>query len=146
MRCICRYFFTAGETFPLPKIVGCAIAIAGCLGFAVFDSKKLWIFTNRLLISDGAVLQDNICVEFVFAKLIHVQLLFSKLSSLAKAFSSAVIMHKNWKRVSLSTSHCKNSHGQQQITLKQQTQNTRCVNTSLALTDVKTRDAKRFEA
>jgi len=38
---VALYFFTAGETFPLPKVVGCAIAIAGCLGFAIFDSKKL---------------------------------------------------------------------------------------------------------
>ena len=38
---VALYLFTAGETFPLPKIVGCAIAIAGCLGFAIFDSKKL---------------------------------------------------------------------------------------------------------
>ena len=38
---IALYLFTAGETFPVPKIVGCAIAIAGCLGFAIFDSKKM---------------------------------------------------------------------------------------------------------
>lgn len=38
---VALYFFTAGETFPIPKVVGCAIAIAGCLAFAVFDSKKL---------------------------------------------------------------------------------------------------------
>lgn len=35
------YFFTPGETFPWPKILGCAIAIAGCFGFAVFDSLKI---------------------------------------------------------------------------------------------------------
>jgi drug/metabolite transporter (DMT)-like permease len=35
------YFFTEGETFPLPKIVGCVIAIAGCLLFAIFDAKKI---------------------------------------------------------------------------------------------------------
>ncbi len=38
---VALYMFTAGETFPLPKVVGCAIAIAGCLSFAVFDSQKL---------------------------------------------------------------------------------------------------------
>jgi len=38
---VALYFFTQGETFPLPKVVGCAIAIAGCLSFAVCDSKKI---------------------------------------------------------------------------------------------------------
>lgn len=38
---VALYFFTKGETFPLPKIVGCAIAIAGCMGFAIADSKKI---------------------------------------------------------------------------------------------------------
>jgi solute carrier family 35 protein E1 len=38
---VALYLFTSGETFPLPKVVGCAIAIAGCLGFAIFDSKKM---------------------------------------------------------------------------------------------------------
>lgn len=38
---VALFYFTAGETFPLPKIIGCAIAIAGCLGFAIFDSKKM---------------------------------------------------------------------------------------------------------
>ena len=38
---VALYFFTEGETFPIPKIVGCAIAIAGCLAFAIFDSKKI---------------------------------------------------------------------------------------------------------
>jgi len=38
---VALYYFTPGETFPVPKIVGCAIAILGCLGFAIFDSKKL---------------------------------------------------------------------------------------------------------
>jgi len=37
---VALYFFTVGETFPWPKILGCAIAIAGCFAFAVFDSKK----------------------------------------------------------------------------------------------------------
>ena len=38
---VALYLFTKGETFPPAKIIGCAIAIAGCLGFAVCDSKKL---------------------------------------------------------------------------------------------------------
>ena len=38
---VALYLFTAGETFPLPKIVGCAIAIAGCLAYAICDSKKI---------------------------------------------------------------------------------------------------------
>ena len=38
---VALYFFTAGETFPMPKVVGCAIAILGCLGFAICDSKKI---------------------------------------------------------------------------------------------------------
>eukprot|EP01035_Chromulina_nebulosa_P021209 gene21209-27474_t len=38
---VALYYFTEGETFPLPKVIGCAIAIFGCLLFAVFDSKKL---------------------------------------------------------------------------------------------------------
>jgi hypothetical protein len=38
---VALYLFTTGETFPLPKVVGSAIAIAGCLAFAIFDSKKL---------------------------------------------------------------------------------------------------------
>lgn len=38
---VALYFFTAGETFPWPKVVGCAIAIAGCFGFAMFDSFKI---------------------------------------------------------------------------------------------------------
>jgi solute carrier family 35 protein E1 len=38
---VALYYFTAGETFPVPKIVGCAIAIAGCLSYAVCDSKKI---------------------------------------------------------------------------------------------------------
>lgn len=35
------FFFTEGETFPTPKIVGCAIAVTGCLLFAIFDSMKI---------------------------------------------------------------------------------------------------------
>lgn len=35
------YYFTVGETFPMPKVIGCAIAVAGCLFFAIFDSKKM---------------------------------------------------------------------------------------------------------
>ena len=38
---VALYLFTSGETFPLPKVVGCAIAVAGCLGFAIFDAKKM---------------------------------------------------------------------------------------------------------
>lgn len=38
---VALYFFTAGETFPWPKVVGCGIAIAGCFAFAVFDSMKV---------------------------------------------------------------------------------------------------------
>lgn len=38
---VALYFFTVGETFPMPKVVGCAIAICGCLAFAIFDSKKM---------------------------------------------------------------------------------------------------------
>ena len=38
---VALYYFTVGETFPMPKIVGCAIAVAGCLAFAVCDSKKI---------------------------------------------------------------------------------------------------------
>ena len=38
---VALYFFTVGETFPTPKIVGCAIAVLGCLAFAIFDSKKM---------------------------------------------------------------------------------------------------------
>eukprot|EP01041_Mallomonas_annulata_P001930 gene1930-3745_t len=37
---VALFYFTSGETFPMPKIIGCAIAIAGCLAFAIFDSKK----------------------------------------------------------------------------------------------------------
>jgi solute carrier family 35 protein E1 len=35
---VALYLFTEGETFPVPKIVGCSIAVAGCLAFAVFKS------------------------------------------------------------------------------------------------------------
>lgn len=38
---VALYFFTAGETFPLPKVVGSGIAIFGCLLFAICDSKKI---------------------------------------------------------------------------------------------------------
>lgn len=38
---VALYLFTSGETFPLPKVVGCAIAIAGCMAYAIFDSKKI---------------------------------------------------------------------------------------------------------
>ena len=33
------YLFTAGETFPPAKVLGCAIAVAGCLAFAVAEAK-----------------------------------------------------------------------------------------------------------
>lgn len=38
---VALFLFTTGETFPVPKIVGCAIAVVGCLAFAIFDSKKM---------------------------------------------------------------------------------------------------------
>ena len=37
---VALYFFIPGETFPVPKIIGCAIAIAGCLAFATFEKKN----------------------------------------------------------------------------------------------------------
>lgn len=38
---VALYFFTEGETFPWPKILGCAIAIVGCLFYAICDSMKV---------------------------------------------------------------------------------------------------------
>lgn len=38
---VALYLFTPGETFPFPKVLGSAIAILGCLAFAVCDSKKM---------------------------------------------------------------------------------------------------------
>lgn len=38
---IALYYFTAGETFPPPKVLGCAIAISGCMAYAIFHSKKM---------------------------------------------------------------------------------------------------------
>ena len=38
---VALYFFTAGETFPMPKIIGCAIAIVGCLAYAICNSMKI---------------------------------------------------------------------------------------------------------
>lgn len=38
---VALYLFTKGETFPPAKILGCAIAVFGCLAFAIFDSKKM---------------------------------------------------------------------------------------------------------
>jgi drug/metabolite transporter (DMT)-like permease len=38
---IALYFCIEGETFPLPKIIGCAIAIGGCLIYAICDSMKI---------------------------------------------------------------------------------------------------------
>lgn len=38
---VALFFCVPGETFPFPKIVGCGIAVAGCLAFAVADSMKI---------------------------------------------------------------------------------------------------------
>lgn len=38
---IALYYFTSGETFPEAKILGCAIAIGGCIVYAVCDKLKL---------------------------------------------------------------------------------------------------------
>jgi len=38
---VALFYFTDGETFPYPKIFGCAVAVAGCLAFAVFNSKNM---------------------------------------------------------------------------------------------------------
>ena len=38
---VALFFFTAGETFPMPKVVGCVIAVAGCLLYAIMDANKL---------------------------------------------------------------------------------------------------------
>jgi len=38
---VALFYCTVGEVFPWPKIFGCAIAILGCLLFALFDSWKL---------------------------------------------------------------------------------------------------------
>jgi drug/metabolite transporter (DMT)-like permease len=38
---VALYFCTAGETFPLPKIIGCAIAVGGCLAYAIFNAYKI---------------------------------------------------------------------------------------------------------
>jgi solute carrier family 35 protein E1 len=35
------YLFTQGETFPLAKVQGSAIAVVGCLAFAICNSKKI---------------------------------------------------------------------------------------------------------
>ena len=35
------YLMVEGETFPPAKTLGCVIAIAGCLLYGVFDSKKI---------------------------------------------------------------------------------------------------------
>ncbi len=37
---IALYLFTPNEIFPWEKVLGCAIAIAGCFAFALFDSFK----------------------------------------------------------------------------------------------------------
>ncbi len=38
---IALYIFTDGESFPPAKILGCFIAVVGCLAYAVFDAKKI---------------------------------------------------------------------------------------------------------
>ena len=38
---IALFFCVEGETFPVPKIIGCAIAVVGCLVYAVCDAYKL---------------------------------------------------------------------------------------------------------
>lgn len=38
---VALFYFTEGETFPMPKIVGCTIAIGGCLAYAIFNTYKL---------------------------------------------------------------------------------------------------------
>ena len=38
---VALYYFTDGEIFPLPKIIGCAIAIVGCMTYAIFHSLKI---------------------------------------------------------------------------------------------------------
>jgi drug/metabolite transporter (DMT)-like permease len=38
---VALYFFTVGETFPISKMIGCTIAMIGCFGFAICDSKKI---------------------------------------------------------------------------------------------------------
>ena len=35
------YLFTPGEIFPFPKVVGCGIAIVGCLLYSIFNHKKI---------------------------------------------------------------------------------------------------------
>lgn len=35
------YLFIPGEVFPLPKVIGCVIAIIGCLIYAICNSKKI---------------------------------------------------------------------------------------------------------
>lgn len=38
---VALYLFTSGESFPPAKVLGCAIAVAGCLAYAICDSKKI---------------------------------------------------------------------------------------------------------
>ena len=38
---VALYYFTAGETFPPAKVLGCAIAVTGCLAYAICDSRKI---------------------------------------------------------------------------------------------------------
>jgi drug/metabolite transporter (DMT)-like permease len=38
---VALFFFTEGESFPIEKILGCAIAVAGCLAYAVCNAKQI---------------------------------------------------------------------------------------------------------
>ena len=38
---VALFFFTQGEVFPPAKILGCAIAVAGCLAYAVCNAKQI---------------------------------------------------------------------------------------------------------
>jgi solute carrier family 35 protein E1 len=38
---VALYLFTTGESFPMPKVIGCAIAVSGCLVYAICHSKHL---------------------------------------------------------------------------------------------------------
>jgi len=38
---VALYLFTTGESFPMPKVIGCAIAVSGCLVYAICHSKHI---------------------------------------------------------------------------------------------------------
>jgi len=38
---VALFYCIEGEVFPWPKIVGCGLAIAGCLAYAICDSMKI---------------------------------------------------------------------------------------------------------